>query len=499
MRARPRMNIPAGRFDLLSSGGPSGATILSGVTGGNGFIESINLVVNLADIAGVLEPVCPKPVSCALMARMPGTTLLDQSAALLLDPYGFISKRCARYDSDVFKTRLLLRPTICMRGRAAAQLFYDNERFMRGGAAPMRLQKTLFGVGGVQGLDGAAHSARKAMFVSLLGSGRVPEIAGHATEEWEAALRRWPQQARVVLYRESALLLCRAICRWAGVPLDDVDLPGRTADFLALIEGAGAIGPRHWKARWARRRLERWIADVVARVREGRLQAPNASALATIATFTEPNGDMLDERIAAVELINVLRPTVAVAVLVAQCGLALFEHPACRQPLCEVPEYSEWFVHEVRRYYPFFPFVAARVRKQFDWRGYQFPEGRRVMLDLYGTGRDLRTWPDADVFRPERFSSGAPDPFAYIPQGGGDQLRDHRCPGEWLTIELAKIAADFLACRLRYKVPAQNLALRRMPLPAIPASGFVIAVSGQKPRQRSRRPDKQPATVEHVG
>jgi fatty-acid peroxygenase len=78
---------------------------------------------------------------------MPRDKSPDSSIALLLDPYRFISKRCRRYRSDVFEARLLLQKTLCMTGPETAQLFYDPDRFMRQGAAPGRVQKTLFGRG----------------------------------------------------------------------------------------------------------------------------------------------------------------------------------------------------------------------------------------------------------------------------------------------------------------------------------------------------------------
>lgn len=95
------------------------------------------------------------------MPEMPRGTRLDSTLALLRDPYGFIARRSRRFQSEVFETRLLLRETICMTGPRAAELFYDEERFMRRGATPGRIQDTLFGRGGVQGLDGTAHRHRK--------------------------------------------------------------------------------------------------------------------------------------------------------------------------------------------------------------------------------------------------------------------------------------------------------------------------------------------------
>ena len=75
------------------------------------------------------------------MRRMPRDKNLDSTLALMRDPYRFISKRCRRFGSDVFETRLLLQPVVCMSGPEAAHLFYDPERFVRGGAMPGRIQR----------------------------------------------------------------------------------------------------------------------------------------------------------------------------------------------------------------------------------------------------------------------------------------------------------------------------------------------------------------------
>lgn len=40
--------------------------------------------------------------------------------------------------------------------------------FQRKGAMPMRIQKTLFGVNAIQGMDKEAHTQRKLLFMSLM-------------------------------------------------------------------------------------------------------------------------------------------------------------------------------------------------------------------------------------------------------------------------------------------------------------------------------------------
>jgi len=408
--------------------------------------------------------------------EMPRTTRPDSTVDVLFDPYGFISKKCQELNSDVFQTRLLLRKTVCMLGREAAQLFSDQDRFVRAGVVPGRIQKTLFGQGGVQGLDDAAHRHRKQMFLSLMSPERIDQLTNAAAEKWRAAAADWTRSRPIVLYSASQEVLCRAVCEWAGVPLPEAEVRQRTRQLTAMFDKAGAVGPAHWWARVARKQTEAWISELVDAVRAGAYSPPDGCALQAIAQHRDQTGELLEPRIAAVEMLNVLRPTVAVAVYVTFAGLALHTYPDCRRRIqAGDNDYLSLFVQEVRRFYPFFPFVAARVREDFDWRGYHFPRDRMVLLDLHGSNHDPRSWPEPDVFRPERFRNWDESPFSLIPQGPGDHLRNHRCPGEWITIELVKDAVRFLTQEAIYDVPEQDLAITRSRLPALPRSGFVMS------------------------
>ncbi|MER7460182.1 cytochrome P450 [Micromonospora sp. NPDC126480] len=408
------------------------------------------------------------------MATMPVDRSPDSTLAFLRSGYRFISERCDRHGSDIFATRLLLERTICLRGRPAAELFYDNERFVRAGALPMRAQRTLTGVGGVQGLDGAEHTNRKAMFMSLMTPSAVGRLGQLFEDEWRARIPVWESSGPVVLYREVARVLTRAVCAWAGVPLPESQVRRRTAQLHAMIEGAAAIGPGHWKGLLARRLGQRWVGDLIDRERIGTLPAPEGSALRVIAEHRDARGRLLPRRIAAVELLNVLRPTVAVDRYIVFAALALHDHPGWRERVRESAETTEAFVQEVRRYYPFFPVTAARVRRSFDWQGHHFPRGRRVLLDLYGTNHHRALWPSPEEFRPDRFAGWRGDPYSFVPQGGGEHLAGHRCAGEWVTIELMKRAVHLLTTAMAYEVPPQNLALDLGRMPALPPSGFLV-------------------------
>ena len=155
------------------------------------------------------------------MPRIPRDQSFDSTLALLFDPYGFVSKRCRRYGADLFQARLLLRPTICMSGPEAAELFYRRDLFVRRGATPGRIQKTLFGRGGVQGLDGDAHRHRKQMFMSLMTPERIDNLKELTAGSWSVYAQSWAAKDRVVLYDEVQQLLTRVVCAWAGVPLPE--------------------------------------------------------------------------------------------------------------------------------------------------------------------------------------------------------------------------------------------------------------------------------------
>jgi fatty-acid peroxygenase len=410
------------------------------------------------------------------MTRIPREKAWDSTLALLSDGYTFISERCRRHGSDLFETRLMLQPVFCMLGEEAARVFYEPDRFTRVGAMPKPTVRLLQDRGSVQLLDGEAHRWRKTMFMSLMTPPAIQRLADLTEEEWRKGIGRWTNRGKIVLLHEAHEVLCRAVCRWAGLTLTDGEATRRTREFAAMIDGAGAIGPRNWWGMGLRARSERWCRQVVENVRIGALQPAEGSAAHVISWHEDLDGKLLHGNIAAVELINVLRPTVAIGHSVTSGAIALHQHPECRQRLQESNgQYLELFVQEVRRFYPFFPCIGGRVRNAFTWRGHHFTEGTWVLLDLYGTNHGPRIWQDPETFRPERFLRWGANAFDFIPQGGGDHYLGYRCPGEWITIELMKRAMRRLTTSMRYEVPEQDLRIDLSRMPALPSSRFVIA------------------------
>jgi fatty-acid peroxygenase len=397
--------------------------------------------------------------------------LADSSLALLAKGYSWLPDLRSRTTAPLVRTRLLGRHAVALYGPEAVRFFYDEQHVERGSALPGPVLSTLFGHGAVHTLDGLRHRGRKEMFLSLLtGPKAVAGVVDEVAAAWDETVAAWPGR-RVVLFDEASRVLTRGVCRWAGIPLDDAGAVAR--DLVAMVDGFATAGPRHWRARRARTRCEEWLGRLVEDVRAGTASAPDGSVLEAVAGHRDADGRLLDPRTAAVELLNVIRPTVAVCWFVSYAGHAM-RRPDVRERLRDDdPAYAVAFAHELRRFYPFAPFVGGKAVTDLQWRGETVPAGTMVLLDLYGQNHDPELWDDPYAFRPQRFLGHPPARDELIPQGGGDRATGHRCPGEDITIALVASLAPRLA-RLEYEVPDQDL---RIPLNRVPArvrSGFVL-------------------------
>ena len=400
----------------------------------------------------------------------------DSTIAFLREGYPFISSRCDERGTDVLADRIALRPVTFLRGAEAAGLFYEADRFTRQGAMPFTIQHLLQDKGSVQALDGTSHRRRKAAFMSLMGPEAMKRLGEIFEEEWRAAVARVERGDRVVLKGMAREVLTRTACKWSGIPESETDMARLTKELGYMIDHVAQFGPANWYAQWRRRGTERWAAQLVERVRAGELTPAPGTALHAFSHYTDAAGEPLTPEVAAVELINILRPTFAVERFIVFAAVALHHYPVWRTAFRggELQD-LEPFVQEIRRFYPFFPAAPGRVKEPFEWRGHRFEKQDWVVLDLYGTCHDPRLWENPDSFQPERFRgwSWAEDPNSLIAQGAGDHADNHRCPGEWSTVELLKRAVRLLA-ESDFTLPSQDLTIPLNSFPAAPRSGVVM-------------------------
>jgi fatty-acid peroxygenase len=407
--------------------------------------------------------------------QIPSINVAAATFHLLNDGFTFIMNQRRMLNTDVFAINVPGMKVMCIGGEEAAAVFYDPEKFVRKGAIPMPIQKTLTGVEAIHTTDAAQHSHRKALFMSLMTEESVAKLQDLIRHELVVASRYWAAQDRIVLFDEASIILCEAICAWAGVPLSVKESPMRAKAFIAMVDAFGTMGPRHFKGRRARKSAESWITAVIQQVRAGTLQAEEGTALHRCATFRELDGSLVDAKLAAIELLNLLRPTVAISWYIAFAATALFTNDSYKQQFVAGGDnYRENFINEVRRFFPFAPFMGAKVRESFTWNNTEFPKGCLVLLDMYGTNHDDRIWDNPFTFIPERFGVRGPKPFDFLAQGGGYPETGHRCPGELITIETLKTVLQFFCEELEFSLPKQDMTYPFSRMPTRPKDGIII-------------------------
>lgn len=363
-----------------------------------------------------------EPAGHALPSRpVASISALDSTAEWRADPYRFIRKHCEAVAADAVSARLLAREAICMRGAEASELFYDETCFERRRAAPELLRARLFRKDGVPELDGSEHRARPRLLERLCTAEHARELAAIFAVELASELQSW-QGREVALYGALHAPLTRAVCRWAGVPLEPGEIAQRTADLVALFDAAHRSLRGNVAARLAQWRSQRWLARLIHRTRRGQIEVSERDALRIVASHSEESHSPLPAGVAAAELLSLLQSAVASSVFIVHAMHALHHHCEWRARL----EAAQWqgepldsFAHEARRMYPLFPAVVARVQ--------------------------------------------------HGDQGeAGSGQRAHRDAGDAIAIELVKSALRVLHTATQLELPEQNWSIDYQRSPALP-------------------------------
>jgi cytochrome P450 len=116
-------------------------------------------------------------------------------------------------------------------------------------------------------------------------------------------------------------------------------------------------------------------------------------------------------------------------------------------------EYLDAVVKETLRVRPVVPEVFRSPAEPVELGGYVFPAGAQLAASILLVQLDPDVYPpDPQAFRPARFLDGAPEPYTWIPFGGGVR----RCLGaSFATLEMKVVISRILA-RTRLRAPREK-------------------------------------------
>ncbi len=401
---------------------------------------------------------------------------LDHTLSLVKEGYHFIPNRMAHFHSDIVETRLMGKRAICITGKDAIELFYNPANITREKAAPGYVKKTLFGMNTVHGMEGEKHTKRRSLFLSIATEEETKRLSKIYRTYLNKSLPSWEFHEPVVIYNEIKKALAASVCEWAGVPILEDQIKNKADQLMAMVFGFGTVIAIHEEGKAARKVMEEWMEKVMEDVRSGFIEVPDDSPIRTVCEYKEEDGKPLDPHMAAVEMLNIIRPPVATSIYVAFAARALHDYPQYKEKLRTSGEdYLYMFCEEVRRFYPLAPFVGGKAARDFTWKECEFKQGDMVLLDIYGINHSEEIWENPMTFDPEHFKELESDSKKLIAQGAGDMKKGHRCPGEAMVRRLLMDSVEFLAKTIEYElVPGQDIDYDLTKIPTIPKSGIEI-------------------------
>src|SRR5699024_9098862 len=154
-------------------------------------------------------------------------------------------------------------------------------------------------------------------FLDLMSDTAMQRLGDMFDEHWDQAVRGLPTHKHVVLHQMAREVLTRTACQWSGIDLDDADIPRLSKELGMMVSRAGQFGPGNWYAQWRRRGTEQWATKLLGQVRAGERKPPQATELEVFAHYRDSNDERVSPAIAAVEVVKIMRTTLACARTIA--------------------------------------------------------------------------------------------------------------------------------------------------------------------------------------
>jgi retinoid hydroxylase len=422
-----------------------------------------------------------------------GLPLLGETLDFFRDGQ-FAQKRHDQY-GDIFKTRLLGRPTIFVRGAEAMRfvLSQENQTFV---VSWPPSTKALLGSLSLSLQTGGEHASRR----KLLAQAFMPRSLSGYIQVMEsitqAYCQRWAKMGTLTWYPELRDYTLDVACKLLiGIDAGSQSYLGEL--FETWCGGLFSIPVAlPWtvfgKAKRSRQLLLTEIEQIIHKRQQS--QSIGNDALSLLMQAEDEQGkrlslaelkdqvllllfaghETLTSAVASFCLLTAQNPAVTAQLRQEQQDFATTD-PLTLDSLKQMT-YLEQVLKEVLRLIPPVGGGFREVLQTCEFNGYQIPQGWSVLYQIGPTHQDRQVYPHPERFNPDRFQaeqSEAQSKYHYVPFGGG--VRE--CLGkEFARLEM-KIFAVYLLRTYEWKLlPDQNLELTVTPTPH-PRDGLRVSFS----------------------
>jgi cytochrome P450 len=209
------------------------------------------------------------------------------------------------------------------------------------------------------------------------------------------------------------------------------------------------------------KRVDELVYERIARARGG-----DGDGILDLLVATEASDRELRDQL--VTLLAAGHETTATALAWALERLS--RHPGALAR-CTDDAYLDATVKEVLRVRPVLSITSRKTLQPWPIGDYTLPTGVYVSPCLYLAHRRPELWPDPTTFRPERFLEGQPEPYSWVPFGGGTR----RCLGaSFASLEMREVLRAVASRFTLTPDRVQGERMRRRSVTLAPARGGVV-------------------------
>jgi len=319
----------------------------------------------------------------------------------------------------------------------------------------------------------------------------IEQIANSEIDTWSAGDTI---RTRTVAQRITMEVIIRAVF--------GITDPGRIAELQRLLPRLSSpspllllvqrdLGPRSPWGRFVRLRdqVDGLLYQEIAERRDDPEGETRNDILTLLLSARDEEGEPLTDRELRDELITLLlagHETTATSI-----GWAferLLRTPAALERLTaeieagESEEYLDAVVKETLRVRPVITEVFRSPAEPTELGGYAFEPGTQLAAAILLVQYDPELYPpDPQEFRPERFLEGAPEPYAWVPFGGGVR----RCLGAAFAMLEMKVVITAILSRAQLRAPrAKGEKARFRGVTLLPGRGGEAMVESVRPAAR---------------
>jgi cytochrome P450 len=340
-------------------------------------------------------------------------------------------------------------------------------------------------------LDGEAHLRQRRLLLPAFHGERMAAYAETIRAICQDAIARWPRgRAFDVHSTMQAITLDVILTTVFGLSARDAERATLRALLVGFLEFAsrpwlffaGAFGfdPfRSTRLGTLKRAIDASLYAMIA-LRRRAVEPPGSDVLSMMLAARDDGGAAMTDPELRDELITLLlagHETTATSLawaidqLLAQPDVLARVRAECR---AGGSEYLDAAIRETLRVRPILPLIGRHVAKPFTLGRWTIPVGTRIAPSIYLAGRRADAYPEPAAFRPERWLGKKPDPYTWLPFGGGIR----RCIGmAFAQLEMRIVLETIVLQRPELRLVGGPARVVRRGITLAPARGRMVALA----------------------